>query len=118
MNKEKANIYDFVRMCKANIHDCATCPMWNYNCTISTMDSTNVDKANEIILKWCKEHPITTRQSEFLKIFPNAPKLKTGILRICPKLVDETFDINCCASPCLECQKFYWLAEVNENDRA
>ena len=29
------------------------------------------DKANEIILKWCKEHPIKTRQDKLLKIFPN-----------------------------------------------
>ena len=117
---ERATIYDFARMCKTNIHNCENCPMWNYNCTVSTMDSTDVDKANEIILKWCKEHPIKTRQSEFLKMFPNAMK-DEDVINIDPCVVDETLHL---ASPCWECakksnvedceecRKEYWLAEV------
>lgn len=47
---EKATIYDYARMCKANIYKCENCPMRNCNCVISTMSNEDVDKVNEIIL--------------------------------------------------------------------
>ena len=58
---EKATIYEYARMCKTYHTNCPNCPMWNEVCTFCIMDNTQVDKANEIILKWCKEHPIKTR---------------------------------------------------------
>lgn len=122
----KATIYDYARMCKANIHKCENCPMWNYNCTIYMMDSADVDQANEITLNWCKERPVETRQERFLKMFPNAKK-DEEVINIDPCIVDETFYQ---ASPCWECakkrnvedceecRKNYWLAEVDENGNA
>lgn len=61
---EKATIYDYARMCKANIHRCENCPMWDCKCVVSAMSNEDTDKANEIILNWCKEHPAVTRQSK------------------------------------------------------
>lgn len=113
---KKATIYDYMRMCKAT-EDCSSCPLHRIN--NGTDFSCNMfivkhyDKANEIILKWSKEHPTKTRQDEFLKMFPNAQKLNTDILSICPKIVDKTLDMNC-SRPCSECYKDYWLAEVDE----
>ena len=116
---EEATIFGYARMCRAFTNsDCTDCSLHQkHNGTgdiCSFLLAVYPDKANEIILKWCKEHPIKTRQSEFLKMFPNAQKLNTGILSICPKIVDETLDINCCARPCWGCYKEYWLAEVDE----
>lgn len=115
---KKATIYDYARMCKYFDDDCQECPVF-YKQTETGLSCEEFirncpDKANEIILKWCEEHPIKTRQSELLKCFPNAQKLNTGILRICPKIVDETLDINCPDRPCLGCYNDYWLAEVKE----
>lgn len=64
-----------------------------------------------IVEKWSKEHPVKTRQSEFLKMFPNAKMTELGSLKICPKDVDK--DIKCveCGN-CSICQKEYWLEEV------
>lgn len=114
---EKTTIFDYARFCRANIHNCENCPMWNYNCVVSTMDSTDVDKANEIILKWCKEHPIKTRQSEFLKIFPNAVTNGNGRPSICPKNLDRNYGCELKPNACGECMDNYWLAEVEENDK-
>lgn len=113
---KKATIFDYARMCKANIHNCENCPMWNYNCTVSTMDSTDVDKANEIILNWCKEHPIKTRQSKFLKMFPNADISYEGYLEVEPCNIEKSlFDSETCVPrDCEKCKKEYWLAEVDE----
>ena len=73
------------------------------------------DKANEIILKWCEEHPIKTRQSEFLKMFPNAKISEThGVIICCPQKVDKT--VFCEGKRCLTCMRAYWFAEVDENE--
>ena len=78
----------------------------------------NSDKANEIILKWCKEHSVETRQSKLLKCYPYIPIVGETV-DICPK----RFDMNFLSSEkcdehigCEECKKEYWLAEVDENE--
>lgn len=117
---EKATIYDYVRMC--NFYgECNNCP-FNYektHCgTCNIFMGKHPDKANEIILKWCEEHPIKTRQDEFLKMFPNARIDVNGALSICPKCVNKDFSCQTSEKRCISCCKEYWLAEVDENDRA
>lgn len=109
---EKATIDDYARFmheyCHANT-ECADCPLHNLNCELENADSEELTKINEIILNWCKEHPIKTRQSEFLKMFPNA-KIADGVVTICPKNVETT--LGCSMKSCEKCSKEYWLAEV------
>lgn len=65
--------------------------------------------------QWAAEHPVKTRQSEFLKHYPGARILAHGCLNACPMDVFSNADINCCnAQPCFECKKAFWLAEVEE----
>ena len=112
---EKATIYDFARMCrKYHYINCQSCPMWDERCNLRMMNDAHLDKANEIILKWCKEHPIQTRQSEFLKMFPNAKMDNHGVLICCPSLADVNFKCNAENVACAECSKEYWLAGVDE----
>lgn len=117
---EKATIYDYARMCKF-YDDCSICPLGCKNnikgITCDYLVRAYPDKANEIILKWCEEHPIKTRQSEFLKMFPNVCIYK-GAINICPCTIDSDYD---CKSKekyvdfdCTGCKKEYWLAEVEE----
>lgn len=75
----------------------------------------------EIVERWGKEHPRKTRQSEFLKLFPNARIAVDGCIGgICPSDLDTEFvcpmqkrgsDYACCP----ECRRVYWHAEVKEN---
>lgn len=118
---EKATIYDYARMCK-NIRKCEDCPLGvNSNETelsCSFLVREVPDKANEIILKWCKEHPVETRQDRFLKMFPNVTTHKNVVV-ICPKEFDKRFSDECLCEDygnCNDCKKAYWLAEVDEND--
>lgn len=82
-----------------------TCPVWQ---------RTHPKEAVEIAEKWAKEHPAKTRQSEFLKHYPDARILAHGCLNACPMNVFSDTGINCNAQPCFECKKAFWLAEVEE----
>lgn len=113
--KEKASIFDYVRMCKHFDDNCQECPIF-YKQTETGLSCDEFirncpDKANEIILNWCKEHPVETRQDRFLKMFPNA-ELLDKIVKICPNEIDIENNIYCGGQSCDICRKNYWLAEV------
>ena len=110
---EKATIFDYARMCKGNPKTCKLCPLSGRNCIITEMTDEELIETNELILNWCKEHPVKTRQDEFLKMFPNA-KIVDGVVTICPKNVETT--LRCSVKSCEKCSKEYWLAEVDEKD--
>lgn len=116
--KENATIFDYVRMCK-NAKTCDDCPLELNNNGVDMACSCLMreipDKANEIILNWCKEHPVETRQDRFLKMFPNAALLDK-IIRICPHEIDIENNIYCGGRSCDTCRKNYWLAEMKENE--
>ncbi len=118
--KKTATIYDYERMCRSNSCNCKACPLLSSQNGIGISCGNFVryypDDANEIILNWCKEHPVETRQDRFLKMFPNAQMLD-GVINICP----EKTDGKCyCATgevmTCRNCKKEHWLAEVEENE--
>lgn len=113
---KQATIYDYVRMCRAATTRCSKCPLNSSNNGAGIICSTFVkqcpDKANEIILKWCEEHPVVTRQDRLLKMFPKT-KTCNGVIDICP----ISFGGECSIGDnCSECEKEYWLAEVEENE--
>lgn len=123
---KKATIYDYARICKP-YDDCKKCPIGTRNNSVGIpcdyLIRTHPDKANEIILKWCEEHPVKTRQDRFLKMFPNAKVRNDGVLGIEPCNVDTDKYVDADKFPCpkahgfancSECRKEYWLAEVEE----
>lgn len=70
--------------------------------------------AVKFVEQWAADHPVKTRQSEFLKHYPGARILAHGCLNACPMDVFSDADINCNAQPCFECKKEFWLAEVED----
>ena len=69
--------------------------------------------AVKFVERWAVKHPAKTRQSEFLKHYPNA-RFFSGCLNACPMDVFGDTEINCNAQPCIECKSNFWLAEVEE----
>lgn len=62
-----------------------------------------------------KKKPKKTRQSEFLKMYPNARLNSKGILDIRPCNIDTSYSTDHCYFACGdECQSNYWLQEVEE----
>ena len=76
--------------------------------------------AVKFVEHWCTEHPAKTRQSKFLKQWPEAKLTQDGVIRICPLAVSAAYrekDWSCAilrSCACDECLKAFWLAEVEE----
>lgn len=105
------------RMCNAQ-DNCCTCPIGIVCDDYFVNHNYSQEKASGMVStveQWAREHPIIkTRQSEFLKHYPDARILVLGCLNACPRNVFSDTGINCNAQPCHECKKSFWLAEVEE----
>ena len=70
--------------------------------------------------QWAAEHPVKTRQSVFLELWPETRLMQNGVIMICPLDVSAAYrkeDGSCAilrSSSCTECRKAFWLAEVEE----
>lgn len=105
-------VKELSRMCKSTDDYCNNCPMANTD-ACDKIWNVNQEKI-DIVQKWSDSHPIKTRQSEFLKMFPNA-EIKDGIIQICPFSVDG--NRGCYVkeleySKCQKCRQEYWLEEI------
>ena len=92
------------RMCKTLA--CGDCAMRaENNCTSIT------EKLVKDVEEWAAAHPAKTRQSEFLKQWPNAKLDGGGVLKVCPDDIVNT--VNCDDYvTCSECAREFWLKEV------
>lgn len=104
------------RLCRSK-NNCSECPLQDKENCCCIMDTIEyAEKAVQIVEQWAKDHPVKTRQSEFLKLFPNAAiDEDDGILCIKPCTIDES--IGCTnGKGCDDCYRKYWLTEVTDND--
>lgn len=109
-----------VRMC-ANMDNCTSCGLYKEHTDCDTRCFTHPDEAVAAVEKWAKEHPVKTRQSEFLKNYPYAPFYPgEDWLPLCPRSIDHR--LTCprgktiptgTECTCDECKETYWLAEVD-----
>ena len=103
------------RMCDA---ECIKCEFWKRRSrweSCNAWQKNHPEEAVAIVEQWAAEHPIKTRQSEFLEHYPGARISIHGCLNICPMDVFSDAEINCInAQPCFECKSNFWLAEVEE----
>ena len=105
------------RMCEAT--NCNGCKLYHAQvgcCITPQYEKIEVcEEAIAIVEQWAKEHPIKTRQSEFLKLFPGADVGETdGCLTLDPCNVYKKMRKGCEGRKCSECRKAFWLAEVEE----
>ena len=115
------------RMCKPNIAHCKSCPVdieirkRGLETTCYNFQVTYPKTFVEIVEQWNKEHPRKTRQSEFLKMFPDA-KIFKGTLAINPCMVvhsrlnteechmfDQEGNLGC-----HKCREKFWSEEVDD----
>lgn len=108
------------RMCNA---ECIRCEFWKRkssgeSCTSWQKD--NPEEAVAIVEQWAKEHPVKTRQSEFLKQWPEAALAKDGVIAICPLAISAAYrhGKGTCnkgnSDTCADCKREFWLAEVED----
>ena len=73
--------------------------------------SEDPKKVIEVVEKWTNEHPVKTRQSEFLKMFPRVRTSDDGVIYMDPCDVDTSYENEngCDNIPCRDCKEKYWL---------
>lgn len=104
---------EIARMC-AEYALCKGCPIGHGACR--TMEAQEPEKIVDIVAEWAKEHPAETRQSRFLKEFPNASVYYVdGTIDICPRFMDKTLECKALGDAemeCIECEREFWGTEV------
>ncbi len=104
------------RLCKAQ-ESCNKCVVKIGGCCITDIfaEENLAEKTVAIVEQWAKDHPVKTRQSKFLKMFPEVP-MKDDVIDICPAtVVNELKNAEHCNHIlCEDCRKTFWLIEVSE----
>lgn len=109
------------RMCRSFNNRCRGCEIANRmdgNESCNDYIKRCPAEAVAIVEKWGKEHPLKTRQNEFLKLFPRVEKAADGMVAFCPEDMDSKL---VCPiknggyrDQCIGCREKYWLEEVDE----
>ena len=107
------------RLCKAQ-ESCEKYAVKIGGCCLTNIftEFYSAEKTVAIVEQWSKYHPVKTRQSEFLKMFPNAKVDYGGILDINPCRLESSVrkSMECNIKNCRKCRREYWLADVTDND--
>lgn len=108
--KERTRMYNFYMSRRMN------CPGNKVEyCT--TLCANAIDLV-PIVEQWAKEHPVKTRQSEFLKQWPDAEIGNDGYPSVAPcqlyKDIEEKDENGVCCKNCgcAECRHDFWLKEI------
>ena len=103
------------RMCNS-YEACVGCPMYpTDDCCMAKM---NLKQMINIVEQWSKEHPVKTRQSEFLKMWPDAEIGDDGLPSVAPcqlyKDMEEKDENGVCFKKCGcdKCRRDFWLKEI------
>lgn len=115
MNKDdKKFIRARDRMC-GTYPDCSGCPAHDFNdCKAFHLNERMVP----VVEEWVKEHPAETRQSEFLKQYPDADISDDGLpavapCQLCVGLIHGESTEDCeNRGLCVECRREFWMQEV------
>ena len=112
----------YCKWCKNTTQDgkkrlCDACYFEKLN-NIFNLHSMAYCKFVEIVEQWSKEHPIKTRQSEFLKQWPDAKISDDGLPAIAPCQLNVLFihgkaQKDCEGrGVCNKCRRDFWLKEI------
>ena len=111
------------RMCKSFDAGCKGCPAFNdceWDPCCAVAQESTLDATAQIVMveEWSAAHPRETRQSVFLKQWPEAEMTKDDVISICPIAVSAAYrnKTGGCASPtrprCAVCSRDFWMQEV------
>ena len=102
------------RMCDYYVN-CGDCPACDYEWCSSL---NGIPKMVPIVEQWAKEHPVKTRQSEFLKQWSDAEISDDGLPAIAPCQLNVLFIHGKAQKDCEDrgvcnkCRRDFWLKEI------
>lgn len=103
----------FARYCSSSY--CGKCTIVE-SCKTKSKDGRDAEKLVRTIEQWAKDHPVKTRQSEFLKMFPNAQMVNIertfciahfDSTKVCKESIPSD-------EKCIACRYRFWNEEVSE----
>ena len=97
------------RMCESV--NCTRCPLKDSGPSCCKLESVT-EKTVKAVEDWAAAHPAKTRQSEFLKQWPDTMLDPKGILDICPIQLAKEYRQRKCGTNCDACRRKFWLKEV------
>ena len=118
---KKRNVMDavkflknYIRMCKT-VDNCKDCTCCGADFCTKSMKSQSQESAEEIVQiveEWAAAHPVKTRQSVFLKQWPDA-EISDGYL-FCPQKLNWRYlpEEGCSCTRCEDCRRYFWMQEV------
>lgn len=111
-------IREEIRMC-AESGNCCDCPLYTTIYCSASPKKRSREEAGEIVRRveaWSAAHPRKTRQSVFLKMFPNVILNDKGQPGFCPKTLDTAYhpggDCVLDVDICQRCKDKFWMQEV------
>lgn len=110
------------RMCRT-MENCDECPAHiDGECYVGGVAGLkSPEKQVNIVEEWVFMNPNKTRQSEYLKLFPNAKLDENKILTICPQMAGAIE--NCPVGPngftesCTICRRNYWSTIIEKEEQ-
>ena len=101
------------RMCDYYVA-CSLCPAGQCKGCASFDEIPNV---LPIVEQWAKEHPVKTRQSELLRLFPEAEMIDDAYINLCPVRISKEYKNNegvcrMTGMDCNVCKRDFWLKEI------
>lgn len=110
------------RMCKSFDVRREVCPAFHDSengarCGVGAASTLDATDQIAIVEKWSAAHPRKTRQSVFLKQYPETAIDAYGVIQLCPVVISATHrDSNGdCEVPeqiCVDCRREFWMQEV------
>lgn len=112
----------YCKWCKNTAQDgkkrlCEVCYFEKLN-DIFNLHPMAYHKFVEIVEQWAKEHPVKTRKSEFLKMWPDAEIGSDGLPTVAPCQLNiellqcESHDDCEGRRVCDKCRRYFWLKEI------
>ena len=105
------------RMCNSH-RNCKGCPLEDGKCVVGDVaPDEDYKRIITAVEQWSKEHPRKTRQSVFLKQYPQAEIDANGVVGLCPMSIsaahrDSDGECNCPEKLCRDCRREFWMQEV------
>lgn len=103
------------RLCKMH-KICNKCPLHGEHGCICTYMGEDAEKVVQIVEQWAKDHPVKTRKSEFLKLFPDAEMVNIE-RTFCVAHFEHTKKckgVNPSEEQCIACRYRFCNEEVSE----
>lgn len=112
-------VKEYLRMC-TKVDECEDCPVCKTDfCTVPAKERSqeSAEEIVELVEEWSAAHPRKTRQSVFLKQWPEAAIDSYGVLNLCPTPISKSHRniYGKCAHAgvnCDKCRREFWNQEV------